>query len=101
MVDHRIYHLDGPGALHHLDALLALRELHAIQWVPGAGNEEIMQWIPLIKRIQKRGKSVQVVCEPEEVVPLIREVDRKGLCVWTRCRTEAMARDLLRQLSSL
>jgi hypothetical protein len=101
IVDRRIYHLDGPGALHHLDALLAVRELHAIQWVPGAGNEAIMQWIPLIQRIQKSGKSVQVTCEPEEVAPLIRKVSRKGLCIWTRCGTESKARELLRLVSRL
>jgi hypothetical protein len=39
-VDHRIYHLDGRGALHHLDTLLALPELHAIQWVPGRGTKK-------------------------------------------------------------
>ena len=32
-----VYHLDGPGAIRHLDSLLALPRLTAIQWVPGAG----------------------------------------------------------------
>jgi hypothetical protein len=58
MVDHRIYHLDGPGAIPHLDSLLDISELHAIQWVPGHGNTGIMQWIPLIQRIQERGKGI-------------------------------------------
>ncbi len=26
------FHLDGPGALKHLDALLELDELDAVQW---------------------------------------------------------------------
>ena len=83
MVDYRIYHLDGPGALHHLDTLLGLPELHAIQWVPGAGNEEIMQWIPLLQGIQNSGKGVQVHCRPEEVEPLMKEVRPEGLCIVT------------------
>ncbi len=37
--DRSIYHLDGPGALRHLDLILAIPELDALQWVFGAGNE--------------------------------------------------------------
>ena len=29
-----IYHLDGPGALQHLNSILSIKELDAIQWVP-------------------------------------------------------------------
>ncbi len=33
-----IYHLDGPNALRHLDSLLDIPELNAIQWVYGDGH---------------------------------------------------------------
>jgi len=33
-----LYHLIGPEAIRHLDQLLKIPELTAIQWVPGAGN---------------------------------------------------------------
>jgi hypothetical protein len=100
-VDHRIYHLDGPGAIHHLDTLLDLPELHAIQWVPGAGQEEIMQWIPLIQRIQSKGKAVTVRVQPEEIDPLLREVKPEGLRIRTHCETETEARQLLDRMASL
>ena len=100
-VDHRIYHLDGPGAIHHLDALLALPELHAIQWVPGAGRRQIMQWVPLIRRIQSKGKGVQVFASPDEVEPLLREVKPEGLLINTRCETEGEARRLVDHVTSL
>ncbi len=60
-LDRSIYHLDGPGALCHLDALLSIPELDAIQWVPGAGNEQLERWIPVYQRIQAAGKSMQVL----------------------------------------
>jgi len=44
-LDHSIYHLDGPGALRHLDSLLAIPELDALQWVFGAGNEGFSRWV--------------------------------------------------------
>jgi hypothetical protein len=35
-VERTIYHLDGPGALRHLDRLLAIPELDCAQWIQGA-----------------------------------------------------------------
>ncbi|MCL2420680.1 MAG: hypothetical protein FWD03_02380 [Defluviitaleaceae bacterium] len=33
-IGNSIYHLDGPGEIQHLDMLLSLKHIHAIQWVP-------------------------------------------------------------------
>jgi hypothetical protein len=71
--------------------LLALPELHAIQWVPGAGHEEVKQWIPLIRHIQDNGKGVQVLCQPEEVEFLMTQIRHEGLCLNTHCETEREA----------
>ncbi|MCM8785486.1 MAG: hypothetical protein NC827_05675 [Candidatus Omnitrophica bacterium] len=57
-LDHSIFHLDGPGALKHLDDLLSIKKLNAVQWVPGAGNKPHIYWIDLFKKIIKAGKSV-------------------------------------------
>jgi hypothetical protein len=94
-VDHRIYHLDGTVALQHLDLLLSVPEIHAIQWVPGAGREAILQWVPLIRRIQQAGKSILVYTTPQEIPPLLGEVSACGLCIGTTCASEQEARDLL------
>ena len=59
-LDRAIFHLDGPGALQHLDALLALDDLHAIQWVYGAGAGPAAAWIDLYRRIQDAGKGIEV-----------------------------------------
>lgn len=55
-----IYHLDGPGALRHLDSLLDIEDLDAVQWVPGAGNEGFGRWIDVYKKIQGAKKSLQI-----------------------------------------
>lgn len=62
-LDRAIFHLDGPGALRHLDALLELNDLHAIQWVFGAGNGPAARWIDVYKKIQAAGKGVEVCAE--------------------------------------
>ena len=55
------FHLDGPGMLTHLDALLAIPELKGIQWVPGAGAKPTDEWVDVYRRIREAGKLVQVL----------------------------------------
>ena len=56
-----LFHLDGPGALKHLDALLELDELDAVQWVYGAGAGPAARWLDVYRRIQDAGKGLQIV----------------------------------------
>jgi 5-methyltetrahydrofolate--homocysteine methyltransferase len=50
------YHLDGPDALKHLEALCEIEDLDVIQWVPGSGNAEKTDWAWLEQRIDSLGK---------------------------------------------
>jgi len=59
-LDRSIFHLDGPGALKHLDALLGLKDLNAIQWTYGAGSGRAGDWIDVYRRVQDAGKGVEV-----------------------------------------
>lgn len=65
-LDRNIYHLDGPDALKHLDALLACEDLDAVQWVYGAGNGPAAKWIDVYRRIQAAGKGMQLAGESFE-----------------------------------
>ena len=56
-MDRCIYHLDGPQALRFLDTLLSIPEIHAIQWVPGAGQDYWVEWIHVYHRIQAANKA--------------------------------------------
>jgi len=98
-VDHRIYHLDGVCALQHLDTLLELPEIHAIQWVPGAGREAILQWVPMLQRIQAKGKALHLSVAPQEIEPLLRTLRPQGLCLCTYTASESEGRRLLKQIT--
>ena len=79
-----IFHMDGKGVANHLDTLLAEPGIRAIQWVQGVGEDEpILQWIPLIKRIQSAGKSVVVDLKPKELEAFMAQVSPEGifLCI--------------------
>jgi hypothetical protein len=81
-LDHSLYHLDGTQAMAHLDALLQIEPLDAIEWTPQAGIETggHKRWHELYRRILAAGKSVQVVnVELDEVQPLLDNVGPKGV----------------------
>ena len=80
-LDYAMYHLDGGGALTHLDTLLEIPNLRAIQWVPGSGHEDVPQWYDLIRYILSRGKSVEVFAKVEEVDDLVKNVGTRGLLI--------------------
>jgi 5-methyltetrahydrofolate--homocysteine methyltransferase len=54
------YHLDGPGQLPHLDALLSIPELKGIQWIPGAGQPDCTRWPEVYRKIRAAGKLIQI-----------------------------------------
>ena len=68
-----IYHLDGPGALRHLDTILSIADLDAVQWVPGAGNESFPRWVKVYQRIQRAGKGIQLFGLDVSDLPLLFE----------------------------
>ncbi|MGB4480633.1 MAG: hypothetical protein WBI39_06105 [Caldicoprobacterales bacterium] len=75
-----IYHLDGPGALRHLDTLLEIPELDAVQWVCGAGNEGYARWVEVYQKIQKAGKGIQLNITLEELPMVFETLKPEG--VW-------------------
>jgi len=94
-VSRTIYHLDGPDAVKHLDALLSLEKLDGIQWVPGAGAPPASKWISLLRRIQEAGKLVHITVGKAEIPILLDKLDPEGLMMNIRCETESEAREVL------
>lgn len=60
-ITNTIYHLDGIGALKHLDALLTLDNLKAIQWVYGVGQPGPTAWVDVYRKILDAGKLVMII----------------------------------------
>jgi len=95
-LDYALFHLDSPGRPQHIDRLLAIPSLNAIEWSPGLAAPWAVDWIPLLKRIQVGGKALKLYDKIENVERLIRELNPAGLMVATGARSEEEARDLLR-----
>ncbi len=78
-LEHSIYHLDGPGAILHLDLLLAIPELDAVQFVPTESDAAVARWAPLYRRIQAAGKGVHFTCDVAEIDDVIELLKPEGL----------------------
>ena len=81
-IDYTLYHLDGVGAMHHLDALLEIKELNAIQWTPGVGEPQggSPKWYDLYKKILAGGKSIMACWVTlDELRPLLDHIGGDGV----------------------
>jgi len=79
---HNIFHVDGTGVLRHLDIILTLPQIQAIQWVQGVGDDlPILQWLHVIKKIQAAGKGVVVDLQLDELEPFIAAMKPDGLYI--------------------
>ena len=81
-IDYTLYHLDGVGAMHHLDALLEIDELNAIQWTPGVGEPQggSPKWYDLYRRILAGGKSIMACWVTlDELRPLLDNIGGDGV----------------------
>jgi hypothetical protein len=93
-LDFSLYHLDGTTCLQHVDALLEIDGLNAIEWTPQAGRPGggSSEWYPLYRRIKAGGKGVQVIgVEDDEVIPLLDAIGPQGTYIMTNDHPRPLA----------
>ena len=74
-----VFHLDGPDASRHAQALVEEPAITAVQYTPGAGTPSALAKLPMLEMIQKAGKPIYIVCPKTEVEELADRLDPKGL----------------------
>jgi len=99
-LDYSIYHLDGVECLQHLDAILEIPRLNAIQWVRGARyeNKPVSVWFDLYRKIQAKGKAIVVYPQPSEIPGILDNLKPEGLLIHTWAPSVEEAKDILRKL---
>lgn len=100
-MDRALYHFDGADQTKHLDKLLSIDTLHAIQWTNVEGQREPMYFIDTLKKIQSAGKGLLMLVKPEWIEPLMKELSSKGLYLVTAAPTEELANDMIKMVSKL
>lgn len=102
-MDRSVYHWDGPGEIPHLDHLLSIDKLSAIQWVPGAGQPDVYDpcWYENYERIQRAGKSLVLFeYHADGLERLLKNVSTKGLFLFLTLDDDSYAEDLVRMVDS-
>ncbi len=81
-LDHAMFHVDGSGALIHLDSLLKIPELQAIEYTPDPNVPDAADpmWFPYYKKILDAGKSIWVAnLKKHQVVPVLEAIGGEGV----------------------
>ncbi len=97
-LDYSIYHLDGHECIRHLDLLLEIDALDAIEWTPDPnvpkGGDPC--WYPMYKKIKEAGKSVQAIgITPDQVKPLLDAIGPEGVYIMPAGGSEEIFRQIL------
>lgn len=90
-IDFTLYHLDGVDAIRHLDAVLEIPQLNAVQWTPGYGEPQggDPKWYGLYRKILEAGKSLMPCwVRVEELKSLLDNVGAEGLNILMDFKTE-------------
>jgi hypothetical protein len=102
-LDRSLFHLDGPSCICHLDHLLAIPELDAVQWTPGAGEPGAGndKWYGLYERILRAGKAAQILgVSVEEARRLLDTFGGRGVYLSVHVGSEAEAEDMIARVES-
>lgn len=78
VLDNVVYHLDGPDNIRHLDAVLEIDEINAIQWVPGDSGPDgtLEKWDEIYDKVIGMGKSIWVKVYSGGFEDWVRNADR-------------------------
>ncbi|MEI7904711.1 MAG: hypothetical protein WCI43_04775 [Candidatus Firestonebacteria bacterium] len=100
-LDSSEYHLDGPGALVHLERICSFKKLGVIQWVPGAGEAGGKDWTELYKKIDQFGKGMIIHETPEYFKKLLPQLNTRQLFLKTDAKDRIEAESIYRELTGL
>lgn len=82
-LERSILQVRGVGALRHLEMLLELPQIHAIQWQYGPGNGPAMRWVDIYRRCLAAGKAVQVIAvDPADALATLHALGPDGVWLW-------------------
>lgn len=77
-LDTSLYHLDGLDAVRHIDALMEIKELDILHWIPGPGYPDSgsEHWYPLYDKVIKADKLLWLRLKEGTPLEQYEKVDR-------------------------
>jgi hypothetical protein len=76
-LDNVLYHLDGPDAIKHVDAIMEIEEIDALQWTSGDYGPDgtFEQWYEIYDKAVKAGKALWIKVYSGEFEQWLERVD--------------------------
>jgi len=73
-----LYHLDGPDAIKHMDAIMEIDEIDALQWTSGDHGPDgtLEDWYIIYDKARKAGKSLWIKVYTGKLDDWIAGVDK-------------------------
>jgi hypothetical protein len=102
-VDYCVYHLDGPDAVKHINHIVSVDKLNAVQWIPGDGSEhpspaDKYWWNKVWEPVYNAGKSAMLhYCPPQEIEPFVKHFGQAGTFISTSVENEYEAKKLIEE----
>ncbi len=79
-MSHNIFHVDGKGVAQHIDQILTLPNLKAIQWVQGVGDDAPMiQWLPFVQKVLNANKGIVIDLAYDELDTYMEAIPCNGV----------------------
>lgn len=77
-IDHVLYHLDGPDAIKHMDDLMTVEGIDALQWTSGDHGPDgtLEEWDVIYDKARRAGKSLWVKVYSGDFDDWIKNTDR-------------------------
>ncbi|MEG1406860.1 MAG: trimethylamine corrinoid protein 2 [Ruthenibacterium sp.] len=95
-IDYPVYHLDGMEQIKHLDSILSLKKLKAIQWTYVAGQPSAGHFIEPLQRIQQAGKNLIIMAPKEDLPVLLENLSSTGLYLHCEAEDSQEAQEIIR-----
>ncbi|MCL2287536.1 MAG: hypothetical protein FWC32_14385 [Firmicutes bacterium] len=97
-LDYSLYHFDGYAQTMHLDQMLSVKELDAIQWTNIAGQGPSVDFIPELQKIQKAGKRLILDSPPHLVKELLDNLEASKMYIRTWVGSPADADNMVKMI---
>jgi hypothetical protein len=94
-LDDSVFHLDGPGALIHLDDILTIKGIETIQWGPGVGQKPQIEWMEVLQKIVAAKKAAIIYATPEQIKTIHKQFPPNLIIYDTEVKTEQEGLELL------
>lgn len=91
-----VIHVDGPGAVKHIETLATEPAISAIQYTPGAATPSPLDKVQWFRIAQQAAKPLIINCPPQDVGALLDQLDHRGLAIATWANSPEHADELAR-----